>query len=857
MRRQSIGITGRSLHGAWFANVLWVCGFIAACGPAASSPDSDGGNDDAVVGDDSGEADLGVIVDAEVQDAGADALISDASVSDDLGVADSGRPVRDPAIGGPCLRDADCGSAGHCFAERGADSSYTGFPGGLCALGVASCGGALLCPDDTVCVHAGSVYACVDACVTSADCRDGYHCDVDHSCWPGCNDTRACPSDYGCTIENGTWDFCAPSVTHSSTPWNIERVYGGTDTGAFIDVRASSDANIHAAWYEDGSRNLVHTSWNGSVWTKEYVDSEGDVGSYASLALSSTGEPRIAYFDETNSALKYASWNGTTWHVETVASGGDVGRWAALALDEMDHPCIAYYDSDSMDLRFARKVGGVWSTGVVDSVGDVGAHSAIAIAAGQIQIAYYDQTNRDLKVARALTTGALTWSIATVDSGGDVGKYSSIAARGTSTYIAYYDATNADLKLATSTPGGWNLETVANAGNVGAYGAIALSPSMDVSILYLNASSGEAELATRASGGTWTTSTRAGLTNSHYLSVSYDSTGDLWFASQHGADPSFVDVMNLARTRTQHDLVSNVNASELSMVVDALGVPHIAVRGAKVFSRSEEAWTSTQLPLDHSPAIAQISLALDGSGILNAAVNDAGTLKLARRVTGTWESTTTTLTNLGSVPSISFDGDTTYVAYDGDLSDDVSVGIFDGVSWDVHRLSSHGYSPQVLVAGDGSPRVLWHGSSGLTLAGFATRDGAAWPTRELDLRLTSGHQGMFVTDAGETYGFTTLGTSAVFFHVTTDGTDAELVDSRLPVGLSGAMHHSSSGVHVTYVVAGSGVYYALGDGSGWHPELVEALDLPELIETANAVAPDGTVHVAYVGADGVLRHAWR
>ena len=115
----------------------------------------------------------------------------------------------------------------------------------------------------------------------------------------------------------------------------------------------------------------------------------------------------------------------------------------------------------------------------VTSSDDLGAYASTAIQDGKVLIAYYDATNKDLKMARLVGSGGNcgpgnTWSCETVDSDGDVGKYASIATGGQllgNPGIAYYDATNYALKFAAywCTPHtcSWSISTLQSGNSLG------------------------------------------------------------------------------------------------------------------------------------------------------------------------------------------------------------------------------------------------------------------------------------------------------------------------------------------------------------------------------------------------------
>ncbi|PLX17761.1 MAG: hypothetical protein C0601_06940 [Candidatus Muiribacterium halophilum] len=110
-----------------------------------------------------------------------------------------------------------------------------------------------------------------------------------------------------------------------------------------------------------------------------------------------------------------------------------------------------------------------WEVDVVDSTNDVGMYSSLDIGKdGRIHVAYYDNTNADLKYA--YYDG--TWSIPeTVDSTGNVGDYCDLVVDDfDNVHIAYQDVTNANLKYALNYGAGWATENVeSTADNVGLY----------------------------------------------------------------------------------------------------------------------------------------------------------------------------------------------------------------------------------------------------------------------------------------------------------------------------------------------------------------------------------------------------
>jgi len=132
---------------------------------------------------------------------------------------------------------------------------------------------------------------------------------------------------------------------------------------------------------------------------------------FNSVAVDSKGHIHVAYYDSKNGKLKYAYYDGDlhlssgNWHVETVDSLGNVGEHTSIALDQDDNPYIAYYDVSNKDLKIAFKKEGIWHIGTIDSAGDVGQFASLAIGSdGNPRIVYADVTNGIVKYAHPVYT---------------------------------------------------------------------------------------------------------------------------------------------------------------------------------------------------------------------------------------------------------------------------------------------------------------------------------------------------------------------------------------------------------------------------------------------------------------------
>ena len=212
----------------------------------------------------------------------------------------------------------------------------------------------------------------------------------------------------------GTWDSVA-----SQWVWANEVVDSAGNVGQHTSIAVDERGALHIAYYSTanggslkhayGPRDAVTERWKWTV-TEVSDPPSGNAGKYASSAIDPRGRPHVVYFLGGPNAL---------WH----AWQSSIGDWNTEEVD--------------------------------DSVGSFGGHTDLAIAAdGTLHIAYYGAANDSLKYAAGAynaEAGLWSWTTEVVDDpqDADVGMYPSIVVHESgSVYIAYYDETNGNLKLA-------------------------------------------------------------------------------------------------------------------------------------------------------------------------------------------------------------------------------------------------------------------------------------------------------------------------------------------------------------------------------------------------------------------------
>jgi hypothetical protein len=171
------------------------------------------------------------------------------------------------------------------------------------------------------------------------------------------------------------------------------------------------------------------------------------------------------------------------WSYNIIDAAGIVGWHTSLAFAPDGHPAVAYYDETNYDLKFAKFDGLSWIIITVASANGIGHEPCLTYAPdGQPAISFRDWTHQSLRYAKF---DGSSWAIETVDSSGDAGRYSSLCFNSSGTpEIAYYDNANGNLKYATQLLGVWYPSTIDSSGDVGQFANLKISPNGTRHICY-------------------------------------------------------------------------------------------------------------------------------------------------------------------------------------------------------------------------------------------------------------------------------------------------------------------------------------------------------------------------------------
>lgn len=181
----------------------------------------------------------------------------------------------------------------------------------------------------------------------------------------------------------------------------------------------------------------------------------------------------LTYYDSDDEHLAYATSQNGNIDVEIVDRGADVGQHNVLMPDG-DLPIIAYWHGSAYQIRMAAKIQVSWQsfTNTLSPAPFVDSLDAAQTGDGPVYVSYHDASNGDLRLATWSLAGGWSDDVLVDGAAGNVGYPHSleIDTGSGAILIAYYDQTNQAIKLARRDDGqnNWQIETVlADVGFVG------------------------------------------------------------------------------------------------------------------------------------------------------------------------------------------------------------------------------------------------------------------------------------------------------------------------------------------------------------------------------------------------------
>ena len=204
---------------------------------------------------------------------------------------------------------------------------------------------------------------------------------------------------------------CANAAcTGSSTITTIATGVSSQGVGVFTSIALGADGLPVISFFEaDSGRMTVGKCVNAACSSGTIFNIVESGGDATAIALGADGLPVIAYRDYVNTALKVAKCADAACSapstITTIDSPGDVGYLVSITLGQDGLPIVSYFDNTNKDLKVAKCANpactGASTISVVDSIGDVGWFTSITLGTdGLPVIAYHDITNGDLKVVK-------------------------------------------------------------------------------------------------------------------------------------------------------------------------------------------------------------------------------------------------------------------------------------------------------------------------------------------------------------------------------------------------------------------------------------------------------------------------
>lgn len=348
-----------------------------------------------------------------------------------------------------------------------------------------------------------------------------------------------------------------------SAQWNSPLTLDATGNTGHSTSILSLNGYVMIAYKNNSSVDLMFvrsTNDTANNWTTPVtVESNGQTGKSPCL-IEVNGRPAIAYFDDTQNDLKYvraADGSGTTWDtIRTVVSAGSVGNNPSMQMVN-NAPAISYFKQNTFDLMYVRATqgnGAAWGSPVtVASTGQVGLISSMVIADGKPAIAYYSSTNGMIMYVRANDINGTSWgnpdTVDVIGTGTANLDLSMKIVNGVPA-IAYYHNTDKDLKFAYATNAAgssWNtpitLDVTGNTGKLPYLAVVNGRPAISYygrynDLCYIRANN--------AIGSSWPTSFETvystgkvgawssliDVNNKAYISFTNVGSGDLMFINE-------------------------------------------------------------------------------------------------------------------------------------------------------------------------------------------------------------------------------------------------------------------------------------------------------------------------------------
>jgi hypothetical protein len=253
--------------------------------------------------------------------------------------------------------------------------------------------------------------------------------------------------------------LAAAALDVHSQDWNIQTVDNTAAVGFESQIAVTSDGTPYIMDANQANYDLFLRWWVPSggdlgSWERITVD-KAYYQDTMEMVADSADRLHMGWTNISKDSVMYAVFDGPTksWYRSPVGITGATYADVDVAIFDDEGvitPTIAYAKGGKLYTATRDPVGGTWSFETVYDLGNVTAVSVATDSVGAVHIAFYEGNGDDLMYA---TNAHGPWTIEYVDTGGNVGSYCSIVIEtGNIPYIAYYDQTNTDLKYARMIP---------------------------------------------------------------------------------------------------------------------------------------------------------------------------------------------------------------------------------------------------------------------------------------------------------------------------------------------------------------------------------------------------------------------
>lgn len=278
------------------------------------------------------------------------------------------------------------------------------------------------------------------------------------------------------------WVFCRSNTANSllalertANGWIRYIVESSGRPGLALDASYNPDNDVFflssaneqtsattALQLTSGSNGSSFTAWNtGTVMTIPKP-----AGEYTSIVSGiTTGTQRLVYYDSAKRLqVVEPAIVGSPPTAITLDGGVDAGRYCSAQLSPADAALyVSYYDVRGTALKMARKEWSLDPTnGYVDGV-KAGTYSDVGVTASEVIVAYHNETEGNLRVARWPRAGIpADGTDVVVDAvSANIGEYVSMAIDETGRiYLVYYDRANLQLRMAAWNGAEWLTTTL-------------------------------------------------------------------------------------------------------------------------------------------------------------------------------------------------------------------------------------------------------------------------------------------------------------------------------------------------------------------------------------------------------------